>query len=182
MRFAVRLAVVIVLALALCGLAVHYGATYDEQWPHPSGDQLQAEYDASVGEQVLLFGTVHEHDSETGPTVIHVTDSADTIAAELEVTGITDPVEPGGVVQVYGVLEADRTMDADQFVVVDDGPTATTYKLITSVIGVIFAVGYFLRYWRLSLAELGFEPRTHVSSQSAGQSTDSSSTEVTDDG
>ncbi|NGM69541.1 DNA-binding protein [Natronolimnobius sp. AArcel1] len=177
MRFRARLMVAVVLIVILGGLVVHHGITHDEHWPHPTGDELQEDYDAFVGEQVLLFGTVEERDSNSETTLVRVTDSADNVAADLEVDGIDDSVEPGGFVQVYGILEADRTMDADQAVVVDESAGATMYKHVTSVLGIGLAIAAFFRYWRPSRSTLGFEARE--SSQSEGRA---SAAEVSEDG
>lgn len=160
MRRSVRVGVTVVLLVVLLGLGVHYGATYDENWPHPTGDQLQEEYDAYVGEQVLLFGEVQTVDDSA--IVIHVTDSTDEVAAELTIHGVDADVEPGGTVQVYGVLEADRTMHPDETVVVDRSPTAFHYKLATSTLGILLAIGFFFRYWRANPRALAFEPRTNA--------------------
>ncbi len=157
MRLAARIVVSTLLLAALFGLCVHYGGAYDDNWPHPTGDQLQDEYDAYAGERVLLFGSVELVDGET--TVIHVTDSADEVAAELEISGVDETVEPGGTLQVYGVLESDRTMTADETVVVDHDESAFDYKLGTSVVGVLLAIGYFGRHWTVNPRTLAVEPR-----------------------
>ncbi|RKD98099.1 DNA-binding protein [Halopiger aswanensis] len=165
MRRAVRFVMAAVFLTALLGLCVHYGATYDEGWPHPTGDQLRDDYDAYVGERVLLFGEVRSVDAESSSITIHVTDSADEVAAELEIHDFEKPVEPGGVVQVYGVLEADRTMTPIQTIVVNGGTTAFYYKLGASVTGVLLAIGYFLVHWRPTVRGFGFEPRTDTTAR-----------------
>ncbi|SDJ56148.1 single stranded DNA-binding domain-containing protein [Natronorubrum texcoconense] len=157
MRLVVRIVVSTLLLAALFGLCVHYGGAYDDNWPHPTGDQLGAEYDAYAGERVLLIGSVQSVDGET--IVIHVTDSADEVAAELEIDGVDEPVAPGGTVQVYGVLESDRTMTADETVVVDRDANAYGYKLGTSIVGVLLAIGYFGRHWTVNPRTLAVEPR-----------------------
>lgn len=158
----------IVLSAVLLGLCVHYGTTYDDAWPHPTGDQLAGGGDEYVGDHVLLFGdvqSVHE-DSIT----IHVTDDHGDVAAALEVRNVeTTDLEPGGVVQVYGVLESDSTgahdgtMDAEEIVVVNSSPDAATYKYVASALGGLFAAGFFLRHWRIDLRWLRFEPRAEAS-------------------
>lgn len=165
MRRVARLAVAGICLTALVGLCVHYGATYDENWPHPTGDQLRDDYDAYAGERVLLIGEIQSVDREAGTAVIHVTDSADAVAAELEISGVdevADNIGPGGTVQVYGVLETDRTVTPDRTVVVNRDSSAVQYKLATSVVGGLVAVGYFLRHWRLTFGRdaLAFEPRS----------------------
>ncbi|ADD03711.1 uncharacterized protein Nmag_0113 [Natrialba magadii ATCC 43099] len=159
MRFAVRLGISLVLVVALFGLGIHYGATYDENWPHSTGDQLQDDYDEFTGDHQLVFGEVQSISEDT--MTIHVTDSADEVAAELEIHDhdATDQVDPDGLVQVYGVLESDRTMTADELVVVNEDNTAEQYKLLTSVAGVLLAIAYFFRHWNPSLDKFGFEPR-----------------------
>ncbi|WP_440764297.1 DNA-binding protein [Natronorubrum sp. DTA7] len=157
MRLAARIVVSTLLLAALFGLCVHYGGAYDDNWPHPTGDQLRDEYDAYAGERVLLIGSVQSVDGET--IEIHVTDSADEVAAELEIYGLEKTVAPGGTVQVYGVLESDRTMTADETVVVDRDSAAFDYKLVTSVVGVLLAIGSFGRHWTVNPRTLAVEPR-----------------------
>ncbi|QLK26830.1 DNA-binding protein [Natrinema zhouii] len=158
MRTASRIVIVAALLLVLGGLCVHYGATYDDNWPHPTGDQLQERgTEPFVGERVLLFGEVRAIDGDT--ISIHVTDDNDAVAAELEVYDIHTRVEPGGVVQVYGVLESETVLRADRTVVVNRGPNAAAFKLGASVVGLLLAVGYFLRHWRIEIRELTFRPR-----------------------
>lgn len=157
MHVAVRLTLLVVLIAGAFGLAVHHGATYDENWPHPSGDQLEGDVDAYVGEQILLFGEVQT--TEPDAITIHVTNDANEVVLELEAYGVEESVEPGGIVQVYGVLEGDRTMTPEETVVVDSSPTATIYKYVVSALGGVLAVGYFFRHWRINIRELAFEPR-----------------------
>ncbi|MDF9745874.1 DNA-binding protein [Natrinema salsiterrestre] len=160
MRLARRVAIAAVLLTALGGLCVHYGATYDDNWPHPTGDQIQQEgLESFTGDRVLLFGEVRAVNGDAETITIHVVDDNDEVAAELEVRGVDDQVAPGGVVQVYGVLESGAVMDADRTVVVNRDPSATTYKLVTSVVGLLLAVGYFLQQWRFDVRGLAFEPR-----------------------
>ena len=182
MRPAVRFAVAVVLLAALVGLCVHHGATYDERWPHPTGDQLREEYDAFVGERVLLFGEVRTVDRESGTATVRVTDSAGAVAAELAVDGIDQPVAPGGTVQVYGTLEADRTMTADRTVVVNRDAAAARYKHVASVAGGLLAVGYFLRYWRPTVRRVGFEPRDEAGSVTEADAASPEAVDATDAG
>lgn len=157
MRLAARIVVAAVLLTALLGLCVHYGGTYDDNWPHPTGDQLRDEYDAYAGERVLLIGSVQSVDRDT--IVIQITDSADEVAAELEIHGVDESVAPGGTVQVYGVLEPDRTMTPEETVVVDRDASAFGYKLATSIASVLLAIGYVGRHWTVNPRTLAVEPR-----------------------
>lgn len=159
MRVVTRVALVVVLLVAAAGLCLHYGVTYDENWPHPTGDQLEGDVDDFAGDRVLLVGEVQAVDETRDELTVAVTDSADDVVLELEVHDVDEAVEPGGVVQVYGVLGADRTMTPTETVVVDESPTATLYKYAVSVVGVVLAGGYFLAHWRIVPRRLGFEPR-----------------------
>lgn len=169
-----RLALGLVLSLALLGLCVHYGATYDESWPHPTGDQLAEEKDEYAGERVLVFGDVQAIGGDT--ITIHVTDGDGAVAAELEIRDVDldENLEPGGIVQVYGVLETEPTathdgsMVAEELGVVDPSPDATLYKHAVSAIGGLLAAGFFLRHWRIDYRRLRFEPRVEASSRSSG--------------
>lgn len=168
-----RLALGIILSLVVFGLCVHYGATYDDAWPHPTGDQLAEGQEEYVGERVLLFGDVQSAHEDS--ITIHVTDDHGDVAAALEVRNVdTDDLNPGGFVQVYGVLESDETdahdgtMRADEIVVVNSSPGTATYKHVVSALGGLFAAGFFLRHWRIDLRRLRFEPRARASSRGTG--------------
>lgn len=179
-----RFALAVVLSLVLLGLCVHYGVTYDDAWPHPTGDQLSESHDDSVGERVLLFGDVQSVHEDS--IIIHVTDDHGDVAAALEIrtSEITD-LEPGGVVQVYGVLESDETgahdgtMDSAEIVVVNSSPRTATYKHVVSALGGLLAAGFFLRHWGIDLRQLRFGPRAGAGSRGTG--THSTDGVVTDD-
>jgi|GEM_PF-633912 len=159
MRLTSRIIIITTLLVALGGVSVHYHTTYDENWPHPTGDQLQEQGTKTfVGERVLLFGEVQTVNPDV--ITIHITDDSDNVAAELEVTGIEDRVKPGGVVQVYGVLESKTKLHAGRTVVVNRDPSATIYKLGVSVVGLVLAVAYFFRQWQIDFQKLAFKPRT----------------------
>lgn len=81
------------------------------------------------------------------------------LAPPLEVRGLDKPVAPGGVVQVYGPLESETVLVAERTVVVNRSPSATTFKLATSVVGLLLAVGLFLHQWRIDGRILAFRPR-----------------------
>jgi hypothetical protein len=147
------------LLVLTAGLCVHYGGTYDENWPYPTGEQLAQEPDGWDGKRVLLFGEVEEQ-TETG-FVMTVDDDAGDVARTVTVQESSVAVEPGGVVQVYGTLsERGTTQTADSVVVVNSHPADSRYKLGTSAIGVLLTVGLFLWYWRIDWRKLRFVRRT----------------------
>jgi len=160
MHIGLRGIAAILLVGALLGLCVHYGATYDENWPHPTGDQLATEYDTSVDERVLLIGEVISTNPSDETATIEITDDADETAAEIQVHGVTQSVAVGGVVQAYGTLHADRTLTPTNIVVVNHSSWDGGYKLVTSVVGLLLAITYFVIHWRPDFRRFVFDQRT----------------------
>ncbi|PSQ61845.1 MAG: DNA-binding protein [Halobacteriales archaeon SW_8_66_22] len=158
MRRSVRLgAVAVALALAL-GLCVHYGATYDENWPYPTGEQLAEEPGGWDGEQVLLVGVV-ETVGEDGFTMTVETDDGE-VARLVEVRGRSTDAEPGGTVQVYGELsEEGAVLAADRVVVVVESPDEQFSKYAVSAAALLLVAGAFLRHWRIDLRRLAITAR-----------------------
>jgi len=159
MRTGLRVAVGIVLLFGVVGLCIHYGATYDTNWPHPTGEQLATDYDEYVDERVLLIGEVQSTDPVDETLTIEITDDADEVAAEIEIHDTTAAVESGGTVQAYGTLHADETITPETVAVVNRGPSDNQYKLGASVVGILFALGHFRSHWQLNVRELTFEQR-----------------------
>ncbi|MFC6722097.1 DNA-binding protein [Natrialbaceae archaeon GCM10025896] len=147
------------LLVLTAGLCVHYGATYEDNWPYPTGDQLAEEPAGWDGERVLLFGEVQER---TGSgLVMTVDDDAGEVARTITVQGTAADVERGGVVQVYGMLSERGTIQqAESVVVVNRNPGDSQYKLGTSALGVLLAAGLFLRYWGIEWRRLRFVRRS----------------------
>ena len=160
MRARYRLAVIVIAGLLTFGLGVHHGATFDTNWPHPTGDQLADDIDGWDGEDVLLIGEVTMVIPEEEAIVIEIDDSHDQIVAVVEVEGVAPDIEEGGVIQVYGELDEEASvLAADAVVVVNRGPSDEHYKLGMSILGVLVAIGLFLRHWRIEWRSLRFVHR-----------------------
>lgn len=151
----------LLVALALLSVAVasgvHYDAVYDQEWPYPTEDELHADYDEYVGEQVLLFGDVESIDRTADRATIEV--EADNGPFTVTVEGIDADVEPGGVVQVYGTVQPGQTVAASNIVVVEASRGNRLYKFAVSGVGAVLVLAAFFRYWRIDWAALTFEPR-----------------------
>lgn len=160
MRTGLRVAVGILLLVGVIGLGIHYGSTYDAKWPHPTGDQLAADYDTYADKEVLLIGEVTAVSPADETLTIEITDDADEVAAAITVHDTTAPAKPGGTIQAYGTLHADKTMTPTSVAVVNRDSGDAQYKLAVSVVGILVAVGYFLTHWRPNFGRLTFEPRT----------------------
>lgn len=151
----------LIVALVLLGVAVasgvHYDAMYDQTWPYPTEDELQDDYERYVGEQSLLFGDVKSINRSTHRATIDVETDSGTLT--LNVEGIAAQVEPGGVVQVYGTIKPEHTIDASNIVVVEASPGNRLYKFAVSGVGAVLILAAFLRYWWINRASLTFETR-----------------------
>lgn len=154
-----RLAVAVVLLVGAVGLCVHYGATYEEGWPYPTGEQLADDYGSHVGETALVFGEVRAVDATEGTIRIRVMHSPGELTTTLTVSGVNEHVEPGGVVQVYGTLEPGHRMAAESVVVNTRDRGAMLYTLGASVAGIAVVVASVGQYWRVNTDELSIEAR-----------------------
>lgn len=146
--------VVLVLGLVL-GMGVHYDSQYSSQWPYPDHDALATEYDQHVGSDALVFGTVRSVDDGTARIEVDHTDGT----VEMTVDDFEAAVRPGGVVQVYGTLERDRTITAGNVVVVNPAGSSTLFKYAVSLVGAALVTVLFFREWHVDVDELAFEVR-----------------------
>ena len=153
-----RVLLAVVSVLSLLGLCIHYGATDDDRWPYPTAEQLDAEYERYVGEDVLLFGDVRSVRGDGMELEVPVS-GGDSDHIVVTTDRVPDGLEEGGFVQVYGVIQPDNHVDAMEVAVVDRTPAHRLYKLAVSVIGLGVAAGYFLWHWRWSLRPFGWEVR-----------------------
>lgn len=151
------LVVVVLLGIAF-GLTVHHAATYDENWPHPTGDQLAEEPDGWDGEAVVLIEEVEAVSDDA--VVVEVEDSDDELVTVVTAYGVDAEVEEGGTVQLYGELDDEASLMAvEETVVVNEDPFDQIYKLAMSVLGLVLAAGLFLYYWRIDWRRLRFVER-----------------------
>lgn len=149
MRQIVRFCAVLGLLTLTVGLCIHYGTAYEENWPHPTGDQLADNPGGWDGEQVLLFGTVET--VRNGEFSMTVETDAGEVARVIEVSDTTADVDSGATVQVYGVVSDEGTNQrAQEIVVVNASSGAEAYKLGISIVGILIAAGAFFRYWRIN--------------------------------
>lgn len=150
-----RFGIVALLLIALFGFGVHEDATYEERWPYPTSDELDADYDQYVGDQTLLFGTVDTIDGDRARIVVdHSTGSF-----EMTVTQFGATVQPGGAIQVYGTLGASQSIAADRIVVVNPASGSNLYKYAVSVVAVLAFLVAFFSYWRPNFDTLRLEAR-----------------------
>ncbi|KAA9398996.1 hypothetical protein Har1130_12385 [Haloarcula sp. CBA1130] len=155
MRVWVRVVIVLGLCLTLGGLFVHAAVTEDQRSPYPDAAELSSGYDSYIGQQLMVFGTV----TETSEDGMEIRAESDGTTIILRVTGTRAAVEPGGVVQVYGMLEPDQTIAAERVEVVNSSQWAEFYKYGASAIGALGFLLLFVRYWRIDRETWTLEAR-----------------------
>ena len=153
----VRALGVVVLLGALGGLCIHYATTASNHHPYPTQDELATDYDASIGEDVRLFATVKRVDDGSERATVRVDSSEGSF--QMTVDRFDARVQPGGVVQVYGTLQADREITAQTVAVVNPAGASKAYKYGVSVVGALLVLAVFFRSWEFEADALAFEVR-----------------------
>jgi hypothetical protein len=155
MRLWVRAVLAVGLVAVLCLGFVDYAATAPTASPYPESEALATDYDAHVGEEALLFGTVQA--VENGTLVIEIGSEAGPVT--MTVPGADVAVEPGGFVQVYGTLASDHTITPERTVVVNADGGSGVYKYVVSAVGGLVVLGLFGRYWTVDTDAWALEVR-----------------------
>lgn len=150
-----RLSMGLLFLIAAAAICVGYGATEETRSPYPMTEDLVTNYDAHVGEEVLVFGTVEA--IESGRATIKTDTAVGTLT--LSVPGVDPDVHRGCVLQVYGRLEAGGAIDVTRIVIVNASPGAEWGKFAVSGVGALVFIGLFFRYWQLDLRALAVEVR-----------------------
>ncbi|MEZ3115677.1 hypothetical protein RYH80_07075 [Halobaculum sp. MBLA0147] len=148
----------VVLGLAVaCSVAmgIHYDAMFEDRWPYPTDNELAKNYDAHVGKETFLFGTV----TSVGDRVVHVQVDARGETYTVRVRSFDAAVRPGGTVQVLGVVRPDRVLAADRVVVVESSRESRLYKFGVSILGAGLVLVTVFRYWQIDTAGLTLEAK-----------------------
>jgi hypothetical protein len=151
MRFG-RPVAVVVLSVALVGMAVHYGAVVDAHTPYPTAGALAADYDSHVGEEFYMWMDVVGVEGDT----LVVRNGPDGTLTLRAVSTSVDAA-PGDVVQIYGVLDPDNRVAVRRIVV--SGQRDRQSMLLVSAAAVPLVVGLFARRWTVDWDRYAFVPR-----------------------
>lgn len=109
---------------------------------YPGGEELAADYDAYVGERVVVAGEV----VETDPTVVRA-ELAGRPDLHVTVTGLDAPPERGDLLRVFGVAKPGNTVEAlDAFAV---PMTGRWYTWSVSFLSGLWVLGRIVNHWRL---------------------------------
>jgi hypothetical protein len=134
---------IVVLLLILGGLCVQYAVT--DHWSYPSADEIAAEPQTYEGATVFLFGEIESIDPDRG-TVLLVTGEDPEVRFTVEDAppSVTDSLEAGASIQVYGSLRDEASVVVAEEIVVDYRHTMDRlYVYVTSILGGVLA-GAFL--------------------------------------
>jgi len=150
----VRLLMVVCCLVAAGWLAVDYAAQADDRGTYPSDRVLAAEFEAHHGEHVFVWIDVT---AVTSDGVSGTFGSEDTAVTVTDIDTGTN-VNAGDELQVYGTARPDHRIDAER-VVVSQGENRT-HMFVASAAAALWALGFFLLYWRFDLARGVLTPRT----------------------
>lgn len=146
---------IVVLLGALLGLMVWYGTLEPApgQWVFAGSEELGAEYEAYVGERVLLIGTVTDIDpvrirlSYGNGKTLHVT-----------VVNLDTTTTPGDRLALYGVAAPDHSIRTINAYTIPSANYVSMYLL--SFLAGLWALVRIIRGWRVDPERLALEPRT----------------------
>ena len=169
-----RLLGIAVLIVLLVGL--NFAVAAVDYRPYPTQDAIISEPAAHDDEQVFVFKTVETvNDAESQAVVLWerepvVNIGLDGITRQLEYrervtvdlsdATVAGEIVPGAYIQIYGQLRDESSViDADRVVVDYQDSADYTYMYGTSILGLLVAVAYFFKHWRVDLRAGCFEPR-----------------------
>jgi hypothetical protein len=149
-----------VAAVVLCGvfaMGAHFAATGEKHTPYPTTDDLAADYEASVGDTVVLFGTVRSVDETTDTARLAFLSSYGPV--EVTATNFGVDVEPGGSVQMLGTARPDKTIEIRRTAVVNPAGSSKLFKYGVSAVGALLVLVAFFRHWSVQLRTLSIHRR-----------------------
>lgn len=158
-----RVVAVALLVGALLGLAVEFGTVQPDPrlGYYPTGDHLAADHDGYVGESARVRGTVERVDPVVVlavPYEFWADGEYRTGTTRLRVRGVSEPVSPGQELQVYGTVEADRTIRAVDSVVVPAGNQLYMYGV--SLLAGLWVLARLVRGWTVAWTEFAIRRRS----------------------
>lgn len=140
----------------LCGLGVWFGSLEPDPsvGAYPGAEELGTDYDRHVGERATVSGRI----VSTEPVVI-VDEYGLREELQLRVVGLDEEVmvREGDHLQVFGVVEADRTVRALNAVYVPN--SGRLYMFSVSFLAGIWVLGRLVRHWRLDRGAWALRPR-----------------------
>lgn len=151
-----RLALLCFLLVATFLVCVQFSEP--DRWSYPDGETFWKNPGAFEGEQLLLFGEVRNVDYANGTVTVSWFDG------RIEGVGLDrsalDAMTEGSSIQLWGTVDENprRLLVAETVVDIRDGGD-WAYLIVTSLAGLVVAVGNFLRYWQIDWRTVSFESR-----------------------
>lgn len=149
-----RALAVLALLAVLGALFVGYGVAPADPDRHdyPDEEALIDDYGAHVGDRVELSGPV----VATDPVMIDPGTPAGE-PFELRIENVDEPVSEGENLRVFGIVEPDRTIEAEETLVRE--PWEFAYMYGVSLLAGGWLLARFVRGWRVDTDEWAFVPR-----------------------
>ncbi|WP_338738793.1 hypothetical protein [Haloplanus salilacus] len=145
----VRVFVTLLLVSSATGLLIHYDDAEDSHTEYPTIDELSTNYGGYVGSEIHFWGEVTAV-TENSFTTEYYWLSFEVVNSETE-------VRIGDTVQVYGTLETDQRISAQN--VVRSDPMGREYMFGVSAIAATFTLLVFFRYWEFDRLTLTLRAR-----------------------
>lgn len=145
-----RILAIGIILVVIAGLCVAYGGLgpNPDMGSYPDTGHLAEDYDAYLGEQAEVGGTV----IETDPVVIEADAKGTTVTFVLEGA---PSVERGQHVSVFATVHPDH-LEVHDAVVRD--AWERLYMYAVSLVGLLLAIGYGVRTWQIDWRQLQLRP------------------------
>lgn len=122
-----------------------------DQHRYPGNEQLVENYDAYVGSQAQVGGTV----VQTDPVVLELTHYKST--REVIVRDVPQPVQAGDRIVVFGEVQPNSVIDSRTITTRE--PWEATYMYLISFIGGLWVLAGLIHGWRLDWDRWTIVPR-----------------------
>jgi hypothetical protein len=142
-----RILIALLLLVGVLGMGVHYAIELETQQPYPDSTDLKTSPAEYTGTRVFVFGTVEEMNREKNTGRLRIETDDGPFTAEVTRFHPQRPVQPGGIVQVFGTFRGAYRIDADTVRVVNPAGSSDSYKYVVSAVGAILVMVLFFRYW-----------------------------------
>jgi hypothetical protein len=142
-------AIVFCLLLSLNGgMMIDYAHHAERQSPYPAAEDVKADYQAYIGDQINFWGRVSMVQEDT----IGVT-----YGQTLYIQTSDLSVRSGDWIQVYGTLRPEQKLVVERIVVIPQ--SNRLYMIAVSAGGVLLALVVFVCHWKLNTEHWTLIPR-----------------------
>jgi hypothetical protein len=140
-----RTLVVTILFILFAGMIFHYSLTAPQNETVRKSLEKVSNPEENIGETVYFWSGVREISKNK------------LIYDGFEVVNVDKTVKSGDGVQIYGTIQSDKQIIAENTIVIKK--ENRTRLFIVSIFGVLFAISAFIRSWTVDISTLTFIPR-----------------------